>query len=201
MKRGGIAVIPDPQPTSPPLPAKVSRRRFNESTARVEEIPEDEVQVKPKSRFPPATASTPLTVNVQQPSVDQRTQEGQDQPAGRPQTFGPSVRAVEWSQDSSSWMRRSVLWTDRMTDGLSSCFCWFPDGDHAAIFQTPSIGREKKCEWSFTPLNALPLFTHPKGGPGVVVSFLGFHLFRGWFMRVHVLFSGMPVESCWIIKG
>ena len=74
---------------------QLSRRRFNESTARVEEIPEDEVQVKPKSRFPPATASTPLTVNVQQPSVDQRTQEGQDQPAGRPQTFGPSVRAVE----------------------------------------------------------------------------------------------------------
>ena len=73
---------------------QLSRRRFNESTARVEEIPEDEVQVKPKSRFPPAVASTTLTVNVQQPSVDQRAQEGQDQAAGKPQTFGPSVGTI-----------------------------------------------------------------------------------------------------------
>ena len=70
---------------------QLSRRRFNESTARVEEIPEDEVQVKPKSRFPPAVASTAMTVTVQQPSGDQRAQEGQDQAAGKPQTFGPSV--------------------------------------------------------------------------------------------------------------
>ena len=57
----------------------------------MEEIPEEEVQVKPKSRFPPAVASTAMTITVQQPSVDQRAQEGQDQLAGKPQTFGPSV--------------------------------------------------------------------------------------------------------------
>ena len=72
--------------------AQLSRRRFNETTARVEEIPEDEAPVKPKSRFPPATASTPINVAVQQPAgQDPQGHEVQAAAVGAPQTFGPTV--------------------------------------------------------------------------------------------------------------
>ena len=39
-------------------------------------------------------------------------------------------------------MNATVSLVDRSDDGWSV----FVFGDHAAIFQTPSIGREKKCE-------------------------------------------------------
>ena len=42
---------------------QLGRRRFNETTARVEEIPEEEAQPKAKSNFPPAT-SAPINVTV-----------------------------------------------------------------------------------------------------------------------------------------
>ena len=70
---------------------QLGRRRFNETTARVEEIPEEEAQPKPKSNFPPAT-SAPINVTVQAPAD---TAQGTPASAGPPQSFGPAEGSKE----------------------------------------------------------------------------------------------------------
>ena len=70
---------------------QLGRRRFNETTARVEEIPEEEAQPKPKSNFPPAT-SAPINVTVQAPAD---TAQGTPASAGPPQSFGPAGGSKE----------------------------------------------------------------------------------------------------------
>ena len=70
---------------------QLGRRRFNETTARVEEIPEEEAQPKPKSNFPPAT-SAPINVTVQSPAD---TAQGTPASAGPPQSFGPAGGSKE----------------------------------------------------------------------------------------------------------
>ena len=78
-------------------------------------------------------------------------------------------------------------------------FCWFPDGDQAVIFQTSSTDRMKKeCQLSSPHWMHYPSLHIRRGAPGVFLFFWGSTFFWGWFMRVHVLFSGMSVESCWI---
>ena len=70
---------------------QLGRRRFNETTARVEEIPEEEAQPKPKSNFPPAT-SAPINVTIQAPA---ETAQGTPASAGPPQSFGPAGGSKE----------------------------------------------------------------------------------------------------------
>ena len=78
---------------------QLSRRRFNETTARVEEIPEEEV--KPKSNFPPA-GPAPITVNVQTPAAQPKTGVAPQPTTTAPQSFGPAAGAQGGSTGQSA---------------------------------------------------------------------------------------------------
>ena len=78
-------------------------------------------------------------------------------------------------------MNATASLVDRSEDRWSvSCFADFQMEIKplSSRYRRP-IGREKGVRAFVTPLNALPLFTHPKGGPGGVFVLFGVPPFQG----------------------